>query len=220
MAARLGWIRANAAWLIVIAVLLGLVLARPFEPRVVMQPGGNGYATALAACHPPASAEKAGATLAFDWHLAVEEDRTEASALLLVSGSQQLMCVAYRNADGTFSGSFSGIGGVTLTPTPSLTYDTGTAPADNASPPVIHLVIGRVPEGAARVEVSAADGSLQQATLGGGRYLAWLETAALPVRIAAYSADSALLADLADPNGLQPNATSASAQTPPPSPSR
>jgi hypothetical protein len=204
MATRLGWIGANGAWLVVIALLLVLVVARPFEPRVVVQPSSNGYATALEACHAPPTAEKAGATLAFDWHVAVEEDRTAASALVLVSGSQQLMCVAYRNPDGTFGNAFSGLGGITLTSTPTLTYDTGTAPTESASPPVIHLVIGRVPDGTARVEVSAANGDVQRATLGGGRYLAWLETAALPVRIAAYSATSGLLADLTDPNGLQP----------------
>jgi hypothetical protein len=202
--ARLGWIRANLAWLLVVGVLAVLVVVRPFEPRVVVEPGSNGSATALEACHAPATADKAGATQSFDWHLAVEEDRAEASALLLVSGSDQLMCVAWRNPDGTFGWAITGGGTITPSATPTLTYDSGTRAGDVTHPPVVQLVVGRVPEGTATVEVSAADGTVQRASVGGGRYLAWLSSGARPVRIAAYSATSTLLADLADPNGMEP----------------
>lgn len=201
--APMGWIRAHSARLIVLAAVALVAVVR-LSASSGPAAATTGYATALQACQGPASTEKAEATLSFDWHLAVEEDRAEASALVLVSGDDQLMCLSWRNADGTFGFTETGLGRVAATATAALTYDTGTSPDENASPPIVQLVIGRVPDGTARVEVSAADGSVQQATLGGGRYLAWLSSAAQPTRIAAYGASSVMLAELADPNGLQP----------------
>ena len=150
-------------------------------------------------CQPPAGADKGGQTLTFDWQVAVETDRPQGSAILLVSGPDTLLCFVSRSDDGSLGSVSTGLGGHRGDTRTGLTLDTGMrGPA-----PAPDILVGRVPTGTATVRLGMGDGSDESAALGNGYYLAWLTVPADPVRIDARDADGHLLGRLADANGLQ-----------------
>jgi hypothetical protein len=190
---RLGKRRSLRAALSVAAALALAACAAP--PPV---PGGP--TSAIAACHAPPSAEKGGATLTFAWQLAAEEDRPEGSTLFFVSGTNDLLCQAFRSADGRFGNTSSGIGGLDPVSGSGLTYDTGT----DSSTGETQIVVGRMPLKAVAVAITGADGVEQAATLGKGFYLAWLTTSQPVVSIVARDANGLELGRITDPAGLEP----------------
>lgn len=150
-------------------------------------------------CLPPASANKGGQTLTFDWQVAVETDRPQGSAILFVSGSDTLLCFVSRSNDGSPGGVITGLGGHAGDTRTGLTIDSGMGgPVQEPD-----ILVGRVPKETAAVRLGMGDGSEESAALGGGYYLAWLGVPADPVRIDALDAGGHLLGRLADPNGLQ-----------------
>ena len=191
-----------AALVLVAAILLAVAALRAAAPAQI----SGAYATAIEACRPPASAEKAGATLVFDWRVALQEEGPDATALLLLSGTDQMLCLADRGQDGRYSGSVSSTGRLDAATPGTLTFDADlySARSRTAQPvvPPIRLVAGRVPDAAARLLVTAEGGAIQEATVRNGHYLGWLVTNAKVIRIAALDVGGNELTALADPDGL------------------
>ncbi len=151
------------------------------------------------ACRPPATEDKGGQTLNFDWQVAVEADRPQGSVILFVSGPDTLLCVVSRSQDGSVGAIVSATGGHSGDTRSGLTLDTGMiTPAQGPN-----ILVGRVPTGTAMVRVRADDGAEEMAAVGNGYYLAWLTVPAVPVRIDALDASGHLLQRLADANGLR-----------------
>jgi hypothetical protein len=136
---------------------------------------------------------------AIDWHVAVEMDRPEGSAILFVSGGDALLCFVSRSSGGSLGGVESGSGGLRVSG-PGLTLDLGMG---TPKAQVQDLLTGRVPTGTTTVKVSAATGAEDVAAVANGYYLAWLTVPAVPVQIDALDSSGHLLQRLADPNGLQ-----------------
>ena len=150
-------------------------------------------------CQPPASADKGGQTLRFDWQVAVETDRPQGSAILFVSGADTLLCFVSRSEDDLLGGVSTGLGGHHGDTRTGLTLDSGmSGPAQEPD-----ILVGRIPTGTATVRLSMGDGLEETAALGNRYYLAWLSVPADPVRIDSLDAGGLLLGRLADANGLQ-----------------
>ena len=151
------------------------------------------------ACHPPASAAKGGQTLAFGWHVAVETDRPQGSAILFTSGADTLVCFVSRFKDGSLAVVSSGLGGHPGDTRTGLTLDSGMR-SPTREPDIL---VGRVPSGTVTVRVSAGDRTEDMAAVANGYWLAWLTVPMVPVRIDALDATGAQLQRLEDPNGIQ-----------------
>jgi hypothetical protein len=154
--------------------------------------------TAEEACHLPPSSTKDGQQLESGWRLAVRLDHVDTAVLLFTSGSNELLCETTRQADGTYGGTATGLGALDSTAA-LLSIDTGIGPGDGDARQVL---AGRLPPGAASLVVEQADGTLTQGVIGSGRYLAWIDSPDLPVRVTARDAGGGWLSELADPSGL------------------
>jgi hypothetical protein len=136
------------------------------------------------------------------WQVAVEVARADSSALALVSGDSIATCQTGKNAERTsFDNTASGVGTYPTSSPPALSYLTSAGPAGETS-----FLVGRVPPTAGAVRVAFADGSEQEAVLGGGLWLVWLEQPAdaVPVAIEALDAAGSVISRLADTDGIQP----------------
>jgi hypothetical protein len=164
---------------------------------------------ALAACsatpappaHPTAVAACTDA-LGSGWQVAVEVDRADSSTLALISGDSIATCQTGKNAERTsFDNTATGVGLHPTSSPPALSYLTSAGPGDKTS-----FLVGRVPPTAIAVRVAFADGSEQNAVLGGGLWLAWLEQPAdaTPVAIEALDAAGTVISRLDDTDGIQP----------------
>jgi hypothetical protein len=76
-------------------------------------------------CQAPASADKGGQTLTFDWQVAVEADRPQGSAILFVSGPDTLLCFVSRFDGDWLGGVITGLGGHRADTRTGLTLDSG-----------------------------------------------------------------------------------------------
>jgi hypothetical protein len=159
---------------------------------------------------------KADGTLDFAWQLAVRLDSPQVSVLFFTSGSDGLLCEAWRGTDGNYgSSTVTAIGGFEPLYGAALTYDSGSQPATGATWPS-RLVIGQMPRSAASIEIVTADGEQHDASIGNGFYLAWVSTGNQPsevVEIVARDTIGTIIARLADPSGLQPGASAAPASS-------
>ncbi len=184
---------AVAALAVIAIALVGLVLrSAPAQGQLL---SGN----PAQACQPPATADKGGQTLAFDWRVAVETDRPEGSAILFVSGADTLLCHVARSTGGSLGVAVSAIGGHRGDTRSGLTLDSAMdTPAQQP-----YILVGRVPAGTETVRVGMGDNTEDAAAVGDGYYLAWLTVPAVPVRIEALDASGRVLRRLADPNGLR-----------------
>lgn len=136
-----------------------------------------------------------------DWKVAVEVDGPDSSALALVSGDSIATCLTSRNADRTGFGSTAvGVGLHPVGSASALTYVTSMA--TTSGPPSI--LIGRVPPVTSAVRLVLADGSEQNATIGGDIWLVWLTTPGEPTLIEALDASGAAISRIEDANGIQP----------------
>jgi hypothetical protein len=153
------------------------------------------HATAVAACTD---------ALGKGWQVAVEMDRADSSTLGLVSGDSIATCQTTRsNAErNDFGFTTAGIGLHPTSSPPALSYLTGGGTGSQTS-----FLVGRVPPSAGAVRVTFADGSEQDAVLGGGLWLAWLEqpSDAEPTTIEALDATGTVISRLADADGIQPS---------------
>ncbi len=163
------------------------------SPAAVSTPPA--HATAVAACTD---------AVGKGWQVAVEMDRAESSTLALVSGDSIATCQTTRtNAEpNDFGLSTTGIGLHPTSSPPALSYLTSGGPGSQTS-----YLVGRVPPSAGVVRVTFADGSEQDAVLGGGLWLVWLEqpSDAAPTAIDALDARGTVISSLADANGMQPS---------------
>ncbi len=176
-----------------------LVLASQIARQTPVRAGLPFPSVPATACQGPGSAYKAGQTLTFDWHPAVEIDRPQGSVIVLVSGPDVQMCVVYRSMDDSMESVVSGIGGNRGDTRSGLTLDSGMDFTTEGS----DIVYGRVPPGTSRVTVSVGNPSDEVATVANGYWLVWLAVPATPVGIDAFDAGGHLLQRLEDPNGLQ-----------------
>jgi hypothetical protein len=160
---------------------------------------------AAAAPASPAPARHTAAAACTDalgdgWHVSVETDRDDSSALALVSGDSIATCQTWPNAARTdFGNTVTGIG---LHPTRApqdVSYLTRSRTGDLAP-----FLVGRVPPSGIAVRVTVADGSLHDAVVGEGLWLAWLDDAAEPTVIEALDGSGRVISRLADADGLQP----------------
>ena len=185
-----------AVALVGVIALAALAIWQPWNP-----PGPAYFpfpSVPAPACQPPASADKDGQTLTFDWQVAVETDRPRGSAVLFVSGPDTLLCFVSRSDDGSLGMVSTGLGGHRGDTRTGLTLDMGMGGPAQAP----DILVGRIPTGTATVRVGIGDGSEETAALRNGYYLAWLSVPADPVRIDALDAGGHLLGRLADANGL------------------
>lgn len=189
-----------------VAVAASRVWAAP-QPTTASEP-----VSAIEACQLPATADKGGGTLSFTWQLAVRLDSPQVSVLFFTSGSDSLLCQAWRETDGNYYGSSTtSIGRFSPRSGAALTYEGGSNSTAGETWPS-QLVIGQAPSSAASIEVVTSDGERHNATIGNGFYLAWVSTGEMPskvVEIVARSGDRTIIARLADSSGLQPGASAA-----------
>jgi hypothetical protein len=200
--------------LLVAVLVVGVAVSRvSATPQPTSTPG---RVSAIAACHLPDTAEEANGTLVFGWQLAVRVDAPQVSVLFFTSGSDSLLCEAWRGTDGNYgSSTTTAIGRFVPRYGAALTYDGGSEPATGDTWPS-QLVIGQAPRSSASIEVVTADGEQHDATIGNGFYLAWVSAGNRPsevVEIVARDSAGAIIAHLADPSGLQPGASAAPASS-------
>jgi hypothetical protein len=136
-----------------------------------------------------------------DWHVGVEIDRPEGSAILFASGSDTLLCFVERSADGSLGGVDRTSGGIRDTG-PGLTLDLAMG---SPKAPMQNIFTGRIPSGTTTVRVTTANGADDTAAVANGYYLAWLAVPAFPLEIDALDAAGHLLQRLADPISPQPS---------------
>ena len=195
---------------LVVGVAVSRVSATP-QPTSTSEP-----VSAIEACHLPDTAPKADGTLHFTWQLAVRVDSPEVSVLFFTSGSDSLLCEAWRGTDGNYgSSTITAIGRFAPQFGMALTYDSGSEPATSDTWPS-QLVIGQAPRSAASIEVVTADGEQHDAAIGNGFYLTWVSTGKRPsevVEIVARDNAGTIIARLADPSGLSPGASAAPASS-------
>ncbi len=158
-----------------VVILVGLAVLAGIALRGSSSGQSAGCETAADACQFPASADKGGGTITFDWRLVLRDDRADASVLLMASGSDEAVCLADRRPDGRFDSAVSWLAGHEPGPVTSLTYDTGMGPPTRSGAPATHVFVGRVPPGTATVVVTTADGVTVDAMVGGGYFLARLD---------------------------------------------
>ena len=195
--------RDRRPWALVGVALVGVIALAALALWQPWNPPGPAYvpfpSVPALACQAPASADKGGQTLTFDWQVVVETDRPQGSAILFVSGPDTLLCFVSRSGDGSLRGVSTGLGGHGGDTRTGLTIDSGMGgPVQEPD-----ILVGRIPTGTATVRLGMGDGSEESAALGSGYYLAWLSVPAVPVRVDALDASGHLLGRLADPNGLQ-----------------
>jgi len=200
-------------------LLVGVLVAGVAVSRVSATPQPTSTpepVSAVEACHLPDTAEKADGTLGFRWQLAVRVDSPQVSILFFTSGSDSLLCEAWRGTDGNYgSSTTTAIGRFAPQHGAELTYDSGTRPVIGNSWPS-QLVLGQTPRSVTSIEVVTADGELHDATIGSGFYLAWVSAGNQPsevVEIVARDSAGTVIARLADPSGLQPGASAAPASS-------
>jgi hypothetical protein len=176
---------------------LGLILCTVALAACAASPGSASRAPA----HPTAVAACSDA-LGDGWRVAVEEDRTDSSALVLVQGDATATCQTWPSAEGTdFANTVTSVGTYPGSSPLSLAYLTSSRTGRLAP-----FFVGRVPPSARAVRVTFADGSEQSAILGGGLWLAWPAgaNAVEPTRIEALDASGAVVSQPADPDSIQP----------------
>jgi len=137
------------------------------------------HPTAASACH---------ALAGQGWQVAVEIDRSDASALALVSGDSIATCLTTR-ADGDFGNTSLGVGGFPATSPVALSYLTSQKAGEQ------FILVGRSPSAASGVRLTLADGTNQDASLGSGLWLAWVSAASNPTLIEAIDASGATIVD-------------------------
>ncbi len=135
------------------------------------------------------------------WQVAVEVDRPDSSVLALVSGNSIASCQVWANRERTgFGNAATGSGRYPAGSPPTLTCVTGGGAGDKMT-----FLAGRVPSAGSAVRVVLDGGSGQEATLGGGLWLAWLQQPGEPTAIEALDASGAVIARIADASGVQPS---------------
>ncbi len=198
-AGRTSGVRGRASVLPIAGSLtVGLVvLATIMVVTLAGGPGGapappTGVATPFALCDMPGVSLESGSN--GGWRLVVEDEHSDASGLLFVSGTNEVLCLAARDARGRYTNAVSGIGRLKPLADSPLTYDTGLElPPTGAA---LRLLAGRVPAETATVLVTAADGASSTATIAAGYYLGWLPTRASIVSIRARDAGGREIAAL------------------------
>ena len=161
--------------------------------------------SALEACHPPATADKGGETLTFQWRTSVEMIVPNGEILFLTSGLDDAICEAFRSADGTWGDSVLGIGRLDPAAPAALTYDMGME-AIPANPRII--AVGRAPVGSTTIQATAADGGDVVAVLRNGFYVVRVDSAGPLTQIVADDDTGVEIARLDDSSGLQAGITS------------
>lgn len=136
------------------------------------------------------------------WQVAVETDRPDSAMLALVSGDSIATCQTWvsRTATAWFGATTTAVGKHPVSSPPALSYVTGGG--TTAGEP--SFLVGRVPPATVAVRLTFGDGTQQSAVLGSGLWLAWLQQPSEPTVIEALDASGAVVARLADANGLQP----------------
>jgi hypothetical protein len=129
------------------------------------------------------------------WHVSVEIDRPEGSAILFTEGSDSLLCFVSRSSGGSLGGVATASGGV-RDAGPGLTLDLAMG-SPNAA--MQDIFTGRTPSGTAIVRLSSGNGAEDQAAVANGFYLAWLVVPAAPTEIDAFHGSDHLLQRLAQP---------------------
>jgi hypothetical protein len=127
----------------------------------------------------------------------VEVDHADASALALTLAGSIATCRAYRDGDG-FGSTSTGIGGYPAPSPVALSYLTAQTAGHEA------IRIGRFPPGAHGVRVTLEDGTIEEATMGDGVWLAWLSSDSEPTRIEALDASGATVGQVSNPSGIEP----------------
>lgn len=198
--------------LLVVAALVvfALVVVRITQTSTLAPTPEPGPVSAVEACQLPGSDVKGGGT--YQWQLVVRLDSLQESDLVFLSGSNRLVCQAYRGSDGTFDSSSTSVGGF-QTAGDVLTYDIG---GNSDSTDSAQMVGGQVPDGTASVDVITTDGSHHAAAVANGWYLGWAMTTDPTnevVEIDARDSTGKVIARLADPSGLQAGGSPAPAST-------
>jgi len=147
------------------------------------------HPTAAAACH---------ALAGEGWQVAVEIDRSDTSALALVSGDSIATCLTIRSG-GDFGTASLGSGSYPGANPVRLSFLTSQKGGDQ------FILVGRIPSVAHAVRLTLEDGTSQDTTLGDGLWLAWLSAESVPTLIEAIDSSGATIDRIHDPNGLQPN---------------
>jgi hypothetical protein len=193
---------------LIVVVLVAFRITQSSEPAPTQSPGS---VSAIDACQLPSSDVKSGGT--YKWQMVVRLDSPQESAIVFVSDLDILQCEAWRGSDGTFYGSFMGVGTFQPRSGTALTYDIGTGPSTTYP---TEMVIGQVPSGTGSVDVVTTDGEHHSAAVGDGWYLAWATTTGQEdevVEIDARDSAGKVIASLADPSGLQAGVSAAPAST-------
>lgn len=152
----------------------------------------TGHPTAAAACRAAAGQ---------NWRVAVEVDDADSAALALVSGDSIATCLTGRNTDEPGYGSTAiGVGRHPFGTQPALTYLTSSATSNDLP----DIVVGRVPPATNTVRLMLADGSEQDATIGGDVWLARLSIPSMPTRIEALDASGATISKIESADGIEP----------------
>jgi hypothetical protein len=127
----------------------------------------------------------------------VEIDRSDISALALVSSGSIATCLTTRSG-GNFGTTSLGVGGYPTTSPVALSYLTSQRAGDQ------FILVGRIPSGAHGVRVTFDDATNEEASIGNGLWLAWVSDAGNPTMIEAVD-ESGTIDRLNDPNGIQPH---------------
>ena len=201
--------RRSALWPMIAVggvVLVGaavLVFTQAPHPAATPEPSP---VSAIEACHLPSSAVKGGATIDYQWQVAVRLDSPQQSTILFVSGTNRLLCQADRGPDGTYPTVTAAGGGLVQMPADNaLTWDEGNLPPQSGTDRS-QLIVGHAPSGTAWVDVLTSDGEDHNATIGNGWYMAWAILTGPTdsvVEIDARDSKGNILARLSDPAGLQ-----------------
>ncbi len=189
--------------LVAALIVVALVAVHVIEPSELAPTPAVGPVSAIDACHLPTSDVKAGGT--YKWQMVVRLDSPQESVIVFDSGSNRLLCEAYRGPDGTFKSTFISIGGHQPRSGAALTYETGSTTAQGETYPT-QMVIGQAPVGTASIDVVTTDGEHHYATIANGWYIAWATITGQGqevVEIDARDSTGKIVARLADPSGLQ-----------------
>jgi hypothetical protein len=194
----------TSQWMPLAAVgtLAALLLAVSWLTRPAADPADTtGYASALEACT-AALVDAASAPDLGGWKVEAEAESRDVSAILMVRGDTEDLCVTSHDERGRFVASSSGWGRITPAASTALTYDTGQVLPGHDAATTLQAVAGRAPTGSSAVLVSLADGTTAQTDVTNGHYLALMNSVSLPDRIVALDSSGGEIARLADANGL------------------
>ncbi len=191
--------------LLLVVIALAALFAIWWASRTASAPSSStGYHTALEACSASFSTSTSAPTLPGYWQVVVEVDRPRASALVIIGGDTEVLCVTSRDETGRFTSTSSGWGRMTLQASPALSYETGEVLPGRDAASSVQALAGHVPAGTAAVVVLMSDGVTATAALATGNYLALVNTTAVPERIVALDSAGVEIASLANLHGLIP----------------